>query len=139
MAFLNWDNYYDAYGKRFNEQRERFGILKIPEDWVATEKGTTTKLWKPKNVKEIKKGRLGKEVLINDSGKIFLERDRIVNKTQDKDEAIEVSCQFNEESTFIYKHFEFKDNSLVKEKILTKSEFEKIAFEWGVELPSRQK
>jgi len=107
LIYFNWGNFYDAYGKRFNGERTKIGILEIPSNWITKNRGTKTKLWRPKNMKEVKIGRFGKEVLI-DNGKIYMERDRIVNKELGKDEAIEVTYQFEEEPRFIYKYFEFR-------------------------------
>lgn len=136
MIYLKLKGTHDAYGKDYNEQRKELGILEIPEDWFTKGKGTTTKLWMPRNIDEISKGRLGKEVLVDKkTDEIYLERDRIINKTAGVDKFVEVSYQFNSEPKFIYKYFEYENNEpRSNESVLSKEEFDEIAREWGLSL-----
>ena len=44
LTFFNLKNYYDYYGKNYNNEREKIGVLKIPKTWRTKERGTKTKL-----------------------------------------------------------------------------------------------
>ena len=59
IYFFRFD-YYDKYGKQFNPERAKRGILEIPKNWTSTYKGTQTKLWKSEDIDKVIKGRLGK-------------------------------------------------------------------------------
>lgn len=126
-------NFYDFYGMQFNQEREKIGILKIPDEWITETYGTKTKLWRDENILDVKKGRLGKEILV-DNGNIFAERDRIINKETGNDESIEVTYQFNEEPKFIYKYFDHNEKNPSGGKELTKNEFDEIVNGWGIHL-----
>ena len=133
LVFVNWKDYYDKYGISYNDEREKIGVLKIPETWVANERGTKTKLWSPENFNEITKGRYGKEVILKD-GKIYLERDRIINKETGKEEVLEVTYQYEEEQKFVYNYSEIIDNAHTSKKELSENEFQEIVKSWQLEL-----
>ena len=133
LIFFNLKNYYDYYGKNYNSERENFGVLKIPETWRTKYRGTTTKLWGPENFKEITKGRIGKEVILK-NGKIYLERDRIINKSNGKYIGLEVSYEFDTEPNFSYKYFEVKGNTQLNSRKLSKEEFDKIIKDWEIKM-----
>lgn len=127
-------DFYDRYGKRFNQERAQLGVLEIPEDWISTHNGTQTKLWKSKEINEVKKGRLGKEVLVNKDKEIYLERDRIINRANGVYKGLEVSYEYDKEPGFSYRYFEIEGNTQVNKRQLTQLEFEEIIKDWDIHL-----
>jgi hypothetical protein len=126
---------YDKYGQKYDDTRKELGILEIPDDWKQNSKGTKTKLWYPPNHEELNKGRRGKEVLVNDDNKIYLERDRIIfqDSNIDIEKCLEIVYDYKKKN-FEYEYFEIRGDNVISSKIIEEAEFRRYLNDWEIEL-----